>query len=168
MGFESIDQPGRWLEVEHNPKMSISIFELERVGGWGLSPCIHIQLKLKFIGFLFGHKIRLYCGGGRLVKNTCWPQLFSIAFMFISINGGGGYIVQKQKCHLDLKSNFFILGGGTSSRTKMLRWPEIQLFPFLGGGGGEGTSAGRLVNFDSFSEIGYRTPLVFRMISEDQ
>ena len=36
------------------------------------------------------------------------------------------------------------------------------------GEGGRGTSAGRLVNFDSLSEIGYRTPTVFRMISEDQ
>ena len=38
MGFESIDQPGRSSEVEHNPKMSISFFWLERGGRWGSSP----------------------------------------------------------------------------------------------------------------------------------
>ena len=37
MGFESIDQPGRSSEVEHNPKTSISSFWLERGGRWGLS-----------------------------------------------------------------------------------------------------------------------------------
>ena len=44
---------------------------------------------------------------------------------------------------------------------------NFQLFQSYGGGG-QGTSAGRLVNFDSFSEIGYRSPQVFRIISEDQ
>ena len=38
MGFESIDQPARSSEVEHNLKMSILFFWLERGGGWGLSP----------------------------------------------------------------------------------------------------------------------------------
>ena len=38
MGFESIDQPGRSTEVEHDLKMSISFFWLERAGRWGLSP----------------------------------------------------------------------------------------------------------------------------------
>ena len=38
MGFESIDQPGRSSEVELNPKMSISLFWLERGGRWGSSP----------------------------------------------------------------------------------------------------------------------------------
>ena len=38
VGFESIDQPGRSLEVECNPKMNISLFWLERGGGWGSSP----------------------------------------------------------------------------------------------------------------------------------
>ena len=38
MGFESIDQPGRSSEVECNPKMSFSLFWLERGGRWGLSP----------------------------------------------------------------------------------------------------------------------------------
>ena len=38
MGFKSIDQPSWSSEVEHNPKMSISFFWLERGGGWGLSP----------------------------------------------------------------------------------------------------------------------------------
>ena len=38
MGFKSIDKPGRSLEVEHNPKRSISFLWLERGGGWGLSP----------------------------------------------------------------------------------------------------------------------------------
>ena len=37
MGFNSIDQPGWSSEVECNPKMSISIFWLERGGKWGLS-----------------------------------------------------------------------------------------------------------------------------------
>ena len=35
-------------------------------------------------------------------------------------------------------------------------WAPYWQFHF--GEGGGGTSAGRLVNFDSFSEIGYRTP----------
>ena len=39
-----------------------------------------------------------------------------------------------------------------------------QLFQSWGGS----TSAGRSANFDSFSEIGYRSPQVFRIISEDQ
>ena len=38
MGFESIDQPSRSSEVEHNPKMSILYFWLERGGGQGSSP----------------------------------------------------------------------------------------------------------------------------------
>ena len=38
MEFKSINQPGPSSEVEHNPKMSISFFWLERGGGWGSSP----------------------------------------------------------------------------------------------------------------------------------
>ena len=38
MGFKSIDQPNQLSEVEHNPKMSISLFWLERGGKWGSSP----------------------------------------------------------------------------------------------------------------------------------
>ena len=38
MGFESIDQPGRSSEVEHNPKTSILFFWLERGGRRGSSP----------------------------------------------------------------------------------------------------------------------------------
>ena len=38
MGFESIEKPSRSPEVEHNPKMSILFFWLERDGGWGSSP----------------------------------------------------------------------------------------------------------------------------------
>ena len=38
MGFESINQPSRSSEVEHNPKMSILFFWLERGGRWGSSP----------------------------------------------------------------------------------------------------------------------------------
>ena len=38
MGVESIDQPGRSLEVEHNPKTSILFFWLERGARQGLSP----------------------------------------------------------------------------------------------------------------------------------
>ena len=37
MGLESINQPSESSEVEHNPKMSIPFFWLERGGGWGLS-----------------------------------------------------------------------------------------------------------------------------------
>ena len=37
-GFKSIDHPGQSSEVEHNPKMSILFFWLERGGRWGLSP----------------------------------------------------------------------------------------------------------------------------------
>ena len=38
MGFESIDQPGRSLEVECNQKMRISCFWWQRGGRWGWSP----------------------------------------------------------------------------------------------------------------------------------
>ena len=38
MCFESIDQPSQSSEVERNPKMSISLFWLERGGRWGSSP----------------------------------------------------------------------------------------------------------------------------------
>ena len=38
MGFESIDQPSQSSEVECNPKTSISLFWLERGGGWGSCP----------------------------------------------------------------------------------------------------------------------------------
>ena len=38
MGFESIDQPSQWSELECNTKMSISFFCLERDGRWGSSP----------------------------------------------------------------------------------------------------------------------------------
>ena len=37
-GFESIEQPTRSSDIEHNPKMSISFFWLERGGRWGSSP----------------------------------------------------------------------------------------------------------------------------------
>ena len=50
MGFESIDQPGQSSEVEHNPKMSILLFWLERGGRWGLSsstsPADHQKLNV--------------------------------------------------------------------------------------------------------------------------
>ena len=56
---------------------------------------------------------------------------------FLIPEGGGVHHPEphhpEPKCHVDLRSNYFIPGVG-------------------------GTSAGRLVNFDSFSEIGYRTP----------
>ena len=38
MGFKSIEQLSQSSEVEHNPKMSISFFWVERGGGWGSSP----------------------------------------------------------------------------------------------------------------------------------
>ena len=38
MGFKSIEQLGQSSDVEHNPKMSISFFWVERGGGWGSSP----------------------------------------------------------------------------------------------------------------------------------
>ena len=38
MGFESINQASELSEIEHNPKISISFFWLERGGRWGLSP----------------------------------------------------------------------------------------------------------------------------------
>ena len=38
MGLKSIDQPSQSSEVEHNPKMSISFYWLQRGGGWGSSP----------------------------------------------------------------------------------------------------------------------------------
>ena len=38
MGFESINQPSQSSEVEHNPKMNILFFWLERGGGRGSSP----------------------------------------------------------------------------------------------------------------------------------
>ena len=37
MGLKSIDQPSQSSEVEHNPKMSISFYWLQRGGGWGSS-----------------------------------------------------------------------------------------------------------------------------------
>ena len=50
MGFESIDQPGRSSEVEHNPKMSIPFFWLERGGRWvsslSTSPTNHQKLNI--------------------------------------------------------------------------------------------------------------------------
>ena len=50
MGFESIDQPGQWSELECNTKMSISFFCLERDGRWGLSlstsPADHQKLTI--------------------------------------------------------------------------------------------------------------------------
>ena len=90
----------------------------------------------------------------------------SIVFMFKGVSNwapywqfhfgeGGGF-------RIGHPISSFILGreGGGSN------WAPYWQFYF--GEGGGGTSAGRLVNFDSFSEIGYRTPWVFRMISEDQ
>ena len=50
MGFKSINQPGPSSEVEHNPKTSISLFWLERGGGWHLSlltsPADHQKLNV--------------------------------------------------------------------------------------------------------------------------
>ena len=73
MGFESIDQPGQSSEVEHNPKMGISFFWLERGGGWGSSPSTspadHQKLNViqkMSISFFWPEK----GGGGRLVKCT--------------------------------------------------------------------------------------------------
>ena len=50
MWFESIDQPGWSSEVEHNTKMSISLFWLERGCRWGssssTSPADHQKLSI--------------------------------------------------------------------------------------------------------------------------
>ena len=60
MGFESIDQPGQTPEVEHNTKMSISFFWLQRGGEWGLipstSPADHQKLNViqKWAFYFFG------------------------------------------------------------------------------------------------------------------
>ena len=61
---------------------------------------------------LWWEKIWKIANWAELVKCTCWPQLFSIAFIFISI-----------------------LGGGTSARTIMSPWHDIQLYHSWGGGG---------------------------------
>ena len=115
------------------------------------------QVNLKNRGFLFSvfHKLQMYvCNegeGGRLVKCTCWPQLFSIAFMFISILLGGGGVHQPEpKCHLDLKSNFINLGGGVNRKSTStfpilggVHWKStLTCFNFSNPGGGV-TSAGR-------------------------
>ena len=109
MGFESIDQPSRSLEVERNPKTSISLFWLERGGRWGSSPYIHIHFKLKFTSFLFRYKSDNCSGkegGGVDCKMYLVTSLSSIAFMFspISISGGGGIHQLEPKCHFDLRS----------------------------------------------------------------
>ena len=52
-------------------------------------------------------------------------------------------------CHI---SNF-TFQGGLHQPTQIYLW--IKKIPILGA---EGTSLGRSVNFDSFSEIGYRSP----------
>ena len=104
-------------------------------------------------------------------------------FSPIPLSGGGEHRPEPKR-HLDLKSNFlekfqigftigsFILGreggfqtGPTIGSFILGREGGFKLGPLLavsfwGGreGEGGGTSAGRSVNFDSFSEIGYRSP----------
>ena len=54
MGFESIDQPSRSSEVEHNPKMSISVF-LEMGGRQGVHGSSEVEhSKNKHFIFLVG------------------------------------------------------------------------------------------------------------------
>ena len=66
MAFKSIDQPVRSSEVEHNPKMSISCFWLEKGGGWGLSPSTSLadHQKLNVIQKRAFHFFWLEKGGG--------------------------------------------------------------------------------------------------------
>ena len=93
MGFESIDQPGRSSEVEHNPKMSISFFWLERGGRWGLSPSTSPA----------NHQTE--------VEHN--PKM-SISLFWLESGGGWG------SCPSTSPANHQKLNrGGTSARTKM-------------------------------------------------
>ena len=93
MEFESIDQPGRSSEVEHNPKMSISFFWLERGGEWGLSPSTspadHQKLNViqKWAFYFFGWRevadgVQLHRPAGQSSGVECNPKM-SILFIWL-------------------------------------------------------------------------------------
>ena len=75
MVFGSIDQPGQSSEVEHDPKMSILFFWLERGGGQGSSPStspanhqkLNVIQKQAFLFFL------LERGGGQGLSPSTSP-----------------------------------------------------------------------------------------------
>ena len=94
MGFESINQPGQSSEVEHNPKMSILFFWLERGGRQGLSPSTST-------------------GQSSEVERN--PKM-SILFFWLEKGGGRGLSpstspVDHQKLNVIQKSAFYFLAG---------------------------------------------------------
>ena len=100
MGFESINQPGQSSEVEHNPKMSILFFWLERGGRWHLSPStstadhqkLNIIQKWAFY-FLAGEG---WWTGFESIDQPSWSSQFehnpktSILFVWLATGGGWG------------------------------------------------------------------------------
>ena len=86
LGFESINQPGRSSEVEHNPKARILFFWLERGGGWGLSPLTspadHQKLNViqKWTFHYFGwrgvvHGVWVHRPARLIIRSECNPKM---------------------------------------------------------------------------------------------
>ena len=126
MGFESINQPSQSSEVEHNPKMSIPFFWLERGGRWGLSsstsPANHQKLnKIQKWGFHFlteegwrmGFESINQPGQSSEVERN--PKT-SISFYWLEMGGGWGSspstsLADYQKWTQSKKKHFILLAG---------------------------------------------------------
>ena len=100
MGFKSIDHPWRSSEVEHNPKMSISFFWLEKGCEWGLSPSTslanHQKLNViqKWAFYFFGWRgvadgVWVHRPAGQSSKVECNPKR-SILFFWLERGGRRG------------------------------------------------------------------------------
>ena len=89
-------------------------------------------------------------GGGYISQNQ---NVTLTCFNFYNAGVGGGVHQPEPKCYIDLRFQLFhyLWGGGYIRSCSIL----LQLFQSWGG---VHLPAGRLVNFDSFSEIGYRSP----------
>ena len=98
MGFESINQASELSEIEHNPKISISFFWLERGGRWGLSPLtspgdhhkLNVMQKWAFY-FMPGERWQMGFESidqpGWSSEGKCNPKM-SISFFWLERAGG--------------------------------------------------------------------------------
>ena len=110
LDFESIDQPGQLSEVERNPKMSMSLFWLERGGGWGSSPSTslahHQKLehnpKMRISFFLAGEgwqtEFKFIDQPGRSSEVKCNPKT-SISLFWLERGGGWGLSPSTSPAH---------------------------------------------------------------------
>ena len=149
MGFKSIEQPGWSSDVECNTKTSISCFQLERSGGWGLSPSTspanHQKLniiKIWAFHFLAGDR---WWMGFKSIDKPGWSlevehnTKMSISFLWLERGGGWGLSpltspANHQKLNVIQKVAFHFLAGegwqmGFESINQPSRSSEVERNP---------------------------------------